>query len=79
MLGVWVTMVASHCCDELPEAVNLQREKVYSAPGSEGPGLGLRSLVKVSDNTGSEVVSERKTHITNQSAGRETGSYSPTF
>lgn len=69
MLGVRVTMVASQCCDELPEAVNLQREKVYSAHGSEGPGLGLRFLVKVSDNTGSEVVSEQKIHISSQSSG----------
>lgn len=68
MLGVRVTMVASQCCDELPEAVNLQRETTL---GSEGPELGLRSLVKVSDNAGSEVVSEQKIHITSQSAGRE--------
>lgn len=71
VLGVRVTMVATQCYRELPEAVNLQREMVYSAHGSEGPGLGLRSLVKVSDNAGSEVVSEQKIHITSQSAGRE--------
>lgn len=45
VLGVRVTMVASQCYRELPEAVNLQRETVYSAQGSEGPGLGLRCQI----------------------------------
>lgn len=54
--------------------MNYQRQLTYRgerALGSEGPELGLRSLVKVSDNAGSEVVSEQKIHITSQSAGRE--------
>lgn len=47
--------------------VNLQWEKVSSAHGSGDPGLSCRSLVKVSDNKGSEAVSEENTYITSQS------------